>query len=93
LTVPARGGCENWRSGRKNARGAGQTKESTQEIVTANPHSNCRLLASTTICLDHKLISSTTSKRQSGAAFALITITGTSDHHHLEWVITIAWND
>src|SRR5271155_4389342 len=27
LTVPAHGGCENWRSGRKNARGADRTKE------------------------------------------------------------------
>jgi hypothetical protein len=27
LTGPARGGCEIWRSGRKNARGAGRTKE------------------------------------------------------------------
>src|ERR1700676_819100 len=30
LTGPARGGCEIWRSGRKNARGAGRTKEWTQ---------------------------------------------------------------
>jgi hypothetical protein len=27
LTGPARGGCENWRSGWKNSRGAGRTKE------------------------------------------------------------------
>jgi hypothetical protein len=27
LTGPARGGCDIWRSGRKNARGAGRTKE------------------------------------------------------------------
>jgi hypothetical protein len=27
LTGPARGGCAIWRSGRKNARGAGRTKE------------------------------------------------------------------
>src|SRR5712691_2566946 len=27
LTGPARDGCEIWRSGRKNARGAGRTKE------------------------------------------------------------------
>jgi hypothetical protein len=27
LTGPARGGCENWRSGWKNTRGAGRTKE------------------------------------------------------------------
>jgi hypothetical protein len=27
LTPPARGGCEIWRSGWKNARGAGRTKE------------------------------------------------------------------
>src|SRR5215475_917615 len=27
LTPPARGGCKIWRSGRKNARGAGRTKE------------------------------------------------------------------
>ena len=27
LTGPARGGCEIWRSGWKNARGAGRTKE------------------------------------------------------------------
>ena len=30
LTGPARGGCEIWRSGRKNARGAGRTKEWTE---------------------------------------------------------------
>ena len=30
LTGPARGGWETWRSGRKNARGAGRTKEWTQ---------------------------------------------------------------
>src|ERR1700682_3163109 len=30
LTGPARGGSEIWRSGRKNARGAGRTKEWTQ---------------------------------------------------------------
>src|SRR5450755_143340 len=29
LTGPARGGCAFWRSGRKNARGAGRTKEWT----------------------------------------------------------------
>ena len=28
---PARAGCEIWRSGRKNARGAGRTKEWTRE--------------------------------------------------------------
>jgi hypothetical protein len=31
LTSPARGGREIWRSGWKNARGAGRTKEWTQE--------------------------------------------------------------
>src|ERR1700720_413559 len=31
LTGPARGGCEIWRSGRRNARGAGRTKEWTQK--------------------------------------------------------------
>ena len=31
LTGPARGGCAIWRSGRKNARGAGRTKEWTQQ--------------------------------------------------------------
>src|ERR1700686_4644248 len=31
LTGPARGGCAIWRSGRKNARGAGGTKEWTQQ--------------------------------------------------------------
>jgi hypothetical protein len=43
--------------------------------------------------LDHNTISSPTSKRQSGASPPMITIPGTSDHHHLEFVITIAWND
>ena len=32
LTGPARGGCEIGRSGRKNARGAGRTKEWTQRL-------------------------------------------------------------
>jgi hypothetical protein len=31
LTGPARGGCAIWRSGRKNARGAGRTKEWIQQ--------------------------------------------------------------
>jgi hypothetical protein len=31
LTPPARGGCKIWRSGRKNARGAGRTKEWDRE--------------------------------------------------------------
>src|SRR6266851_4054393 len=31
LTGPARVGCEIWRSGRKNARGTGRTKECIQE--------------------------------------------------------------
>jgi hypothetical protein len=43
--------------------------------------------------LDHNIISSTTSKRQSGAPPRMITIPGIDDHHHLEFVITIAWND
>jgi hypothetical protein len=43
--------------------------------------------------LDHNTISSPTSKRQSGASSFMITIPGTSDHHHLESVITIVWND
>jgi hypothetical protein len=43
--------------------------------------------------LDHNTISGTTSKRQSGGALPMITIAGTSDHHHLEFVITIVWND
>jgi hypothetical protein len=43
--------------------------------------------------LDQNTISSTTSKRQSGAHSRMITIPGTSDHHHLEFVITIVWND
>ena len=32
LTGPARGGCEIWWSGRKNARGAGRTKEWTSRL-------------------------------------------------------------
>jgi hypothetical protein len=56
------------------------------------------LSATTTIssrppALDHSTISSPTSKRQSGAPSPMITIPGTSDHHHLEFVITIVWND
>jgi hypothetical protein len=43
--------------------------------------------------LDQNTISSTTLKRQSGAPSCTITIPGTSDHHHLEFVITIVWND
>jgi hypothetical protein len=43
--------------------------------------------------LDHNTISSPTSKRQSGASSSMITIPGTSDHHHLEFAITIVWND
>jgi hypothetical protein len=42
--------------------------------------------------LDQNTISSTTSKRRSGALSRMITIPGTSDHHHLEFVITIIWN-
>jgi hypothetical protein len=56
------------------------------------------LRATTTIssrppALDHNTISSPTSKRQSGASPPMITIPGTSDHHHLEFAITITWND
>jgi hypothetical protein len=36
LTPPARGGCKIWRSGRKNARGAGQTKELTKADAPAS---------------------------------------------------------
>jgi hypothetical protein len=43
--------------------------------------------------LDQNTISSPTLKRQSGAPSCTITIPGTSDHHHLEFVITIVWND
>jgi hypothetical protein len=43
--------------------------------------------------LDQNTISNTTSKRQSAAPSRMITISGTSDHHHLEFVITIPWND
>jgi len=43
--------------------------------------------------LDQNTISRTTSKRQSGAPSLMITIPGNSDHHHLESVITIIWND
>src|SRR5215831_5841109 len=50
-------------------------------------------ISSTPSALDHNTISSTTSKRQSAAHPRMITIRGTSDHHHLESVITIGWND
>jgi hypothetical protein len=43
--------------------------------------------------LDQTTISGPTSKRQSGAPSRMVTISGTSDHHHLEFVITIIWND
>jgi hypothetical protein len=43
--------------------------------------------------LDQNTISRTTSKRQSGAPSRMITIPGNSDHHRLESVITIIWND
>jgi len=43
--------------------------------------------------LDQNTISSTTLKRQSDTPSRLITIPGTSDHHHPEFVITIVWND
>jgi hypothetical protein len=43
--------------------------------------------------LDQNTISGTTSKRQLGAPSRMITIPGTNDHHHLESVITIIWND
>ena len=40
LTGPARGGREIWRSGRKNARGAGRTKEWTRYATyVARPNS------------------------------------------------------
>jgi hypothetical protein len=42
--------------------------------------------------LDQNTISSTTSKRQSGAPPRMITMAGTNDHHHVEFVITIIWN-
>jgi hypothetical protein len=45
-----------------------------------------------TAALDQSTLSSTTLKRQSGAPSRMITISGTSDHHHLEFVITITWN-
>jgi hypothetical protein len=32
-------------------------------------------------------------KRQSGAPSRVITIPGMGDHHQLEFVITISWND
>src|SRR5215471_21493638 len=51
------------------------------------------LSSSTPPALDHNTISSTTSKRQSAAHPRMMTIRGTSDHHHLESVITIGWND
>jgi hypothetical protein len=38
------------------------------------------------------MISGTKFKRQSGTPSCMITILGTSDHHHLEFVITIVWN-
>jgi hypothetical protein len=66
-------------SGWKNARGAGRTKEWTN--------------SSKPPALDQNTISGTTSKRQSGAPSPMITIPGTSDHHHLEFVIIIVWND
>jgi hypothetical protein len=55
------------------------------------------LSATTTIssrppALDHNTISSPTSKRQS-ARLRHDHDPGTSDHHHLEFVITITWND
>jgi hypothetical protein len=50
-------------------------------------------IASKPPALDQNTISSTTSKRQSYAPARLITISGTSDRHHLETVITITWND
>jgi hypothetical protein len=48
--------------------------------------------------LDQNTISSTTSKRQSGAPSPMITIPGCRrfdhrHHHHLEFVITMLWND
>jgi hypothetical protein len=42
--------------------------------------------------LDQNMISGTKFKRQSGTPSCMITILGTSDHHHLEFVITIVWN-
>jgi len=50
-------------------------------------------ISSTPSALDHNTISGKTSKRQSGAPSRMITIAGTSDHHRLELVITIVWND
>jgi len=43
--------------------------------------------------LDQKHRSEHNIKRQSGAPSRMITIPGTSDHHPLEFVITISWND
>jgi hypothetical protein len=95
LTAPARGGCEIWRSGRKNARGAGRTKEWTRQNRNATQELNAppTAISSRPPALDHNAISSTTSKRQSGTPSPMITIPGTGDHHHLEFVITIVWND
>ena len=81
LTGPARGGCEIWRSGRKNARGAGRTKEWRPKRIGKRPP-----LSSRPPALDHNTISSKTSDRQSSTPSLMITIPGTSDHHRLETV-------
>jgi hypothetical protein len=95
LTGPARDGCEGWRSGRKNARGAGRTKEWNQEKTARDTdiQSAAPTISSAPPTLDRNTISSTTSKRQSDAHSHMITIPGTGDHDHLEYVITIRWND
>jgi len=42
---------------------------------------------------DYRRASGCRNHRRSAAPSRVITISGTSNHHHLEFVITITWND
>jgi hypothetical protein len=62
-------------------------------VEPKNGPKTARTISSKQPALDQNTISGTTSKRPSDAPSRMITISGTSDHHHLEFVIAIVWND
>ena len=74
-------------------RGPNQRMDPRERQRDAHAQSAAPTIPSTPSALDHDTISGKTLKRQSGAPSRMITIPGTSDHHHLEFVITIVWND
>jgi hypothetical protein len=77
--------------------GAGRTKESTkktaqiikvppEDLIQGKGNPARQTLTKTPFSAQHQNVSR-------GVPSRMITIPGTSDHHHLESVITIIWND